>query len=120
MPVDYNCHGISETVLETAAYAHKKDLIILLISLGANTRNAMYTAALHGDWAVLDTLVTAGGDCAKDPRIIRYALVWGPFCIVSKLLSAGAVLPTDSLDVVMRSHIDQYDKIECIRKIQKI
>jgi len=64
-------------------------------------------------------LISVGADtnaCGINQSVISYALQYASFPVVSQLLSAGAVLPDNALELARGSNIDFELKVSAISR----
>ena len=119
VPVDHTraCY----TYLETAVYNNNVACMNMLIKYGADVNVDRGFPVRRACWNervdIVDILIKAGADVNHHGSLnpaIEDAIRYGSVVMVSRLLTAGAVLPPDTIDLARRSEKDSDDKIKVL------
>lgn len=126
MYVDYiPCAGL--TLLEQAVCLLRERHVELLIRYNADV-NIGYGypiryASRVGHIEIINALITAGCDVNLHDggglTAIHHALEWKGTSVVSRLISAGAILPDGALSLARNSFVDSAKKVEFVTRMQQ-
>ena len=111
------------TVLERVVDTHNLKLVSLLINAGANVNIdngfPLRRACQLDDIDMFDLLVSAGADVNRNSHV-SVVILYYSVRMLSKLLSAGAVMPENALKIARESRVDPVEKQLLIKEYNQL
>lgn len=121
MGMSPNERRTSFTPVERSIMNRNLDMLQTLISSGGlPTGYAVHIAVTQNQYTSLDLLIAAGANTAMNSGSLARAVLYSKVSVVSTLLSAGAVIRDDTLQLAQKSTVDSLEKVALLQRLIRL